>query len=233
MLPDGFVCTKTAQHYVVAEQSFGSPHLRCCLIFDGLPIGVLSTHHDLGQPEHPTRRCEIPVFDEGIRDQPPHCHASVTRNVHSPYLLSKPDALKGLSKDVSCVATTLTTSKNVDIRILLSVDKAMTSVFNTDATLPSVPGQHEHSAQTLTPSCLEAINRTPGIGSPGSCDSQLVLNNRFPTSPIRPQDHWISARSLSMIDARKSIPAGNEYDGARKSLKRQIVKSLRKDRELW
>ncbi|GAA49561.1 hypothetical protein CLF_103230 [Clonorchis sinensis] len=26
-----------------------------------------------------------------------------------------------------------------------------------------------------------------------------------PTSPIRPQNHWISARSLSMIDARKSI----------------------------
>ncbi|GAA48617.1 COP9 signalosome complex subunit 7 [Clonorchis sinensis] len=31
-----------------------------------------------------------------------------------------------------------------------------------------------------------------------------------PTSPIRPQNHWISARSLSMIDARKSIPAGND-----------------------
>ncbi|GAA47170.1 ATP-binding cassette transporter [Clonorchis sinensis] len=51
-----------------------------------------------------------------------------------------------------------------------------------------------------------------------------------PTSPIRPQDHWMSARSLSMIDARK---AGNEYDGAHKFLKRQIVKSLRKDRKLW
>ncbi|GAA49196.1 ATP-binding cassette transporter [Clonorchis sinensis] len=54
-----------------------------------------------------------------------------------------------------------------------------------------------------------------------------------PTSPIRPQDYWMSVRSLSKIDARKSIPAGNEYDGARKSLKRQIVKSLRKDREFW
>ncbi|GAA56588.1 ATP-binding cassette transporter [Clonorchis sinensis] len=54
-----------------------------------------------------------------------------------------------------------------------------------------------------------------------------------PTSPIRPQDHWMSSRPLSMIDARKAIPAGNEYDGARKSLKRQIVKSLRKDRKLW
>ncbi|GAA29702.2 exocyst complex component 5 [Clonorchis sinensis] len=54
-----------------------------------------------------------------------------------------------------------------------------------------------------------------------------------PTSPIRPQDHWMSARSQSMIDARKSIPAGDAYDGARKSLKRPIVKSLIKDRELW
>ncbi|KER27161.1 hypothetical protein T265_13857, partial [Opisthorchis viverrini] len=32
-----------------------------------------------------------------------------------------------------------------------------------------------------------------------------------PTSPIRPQDHWMSSRSLSMIDARKAIPAGNDF----------------------
>ncbi|GAA51998.1 hypothetical protein CLF_107197 [Clonorchis sinensis] len=30
-----------------------------------------------------------------------------------------------------------------------------------------------------------------------------------PTFPIRPQDHWLSSKSLSMIDARKSIPACN------------------------
>ncbi|KER27485.1 LOW QUALITY PROTEIN: hypothetical protein T265_13775 [Opisthorchis viverrini] len=53
------------------------------------------------------------------------------------------------------------------------------------------------------------------------------------TSPIRPQDHWMSSRSLCMIDARKSILAASEYSGARKSLKHQIVKSLRKSRELW
>ncbi|GAA57568.1 ATP-binding cassette transporter [Clonorchis sinensis] len=60
-----------------------------------------------------------------------------------------------------------------------------------------------------------------------------AFNAVCPTSPIRPQNHWISARSLFMIDAQKSIPAGNAYDGARKSLQRQIVKSLRKDLELW
>ncbi|KER26176.1 hypothetical protein T265_06527 [Opisthorchis viverrini] len=54
-----------------------------------------------------------------------------------------------------------------------------------------------------------------------------------PTSPIRRQGHWMSSRSLSMTDARKATPAGKEYDGARKSLKRQIVKSLKKDRKLW
>ncbi|GAA51646.1 mitogen-activated protein kinase kinase 4 [Clonorchis sinensis] len=32
-----------------------------------------------------------------------------------------------------------------------------------------------------------------------------------PTSPIRPQDHWMSSRSLSMVDARKAIPAGNGH----------------------
>ncbi|GAA57908.1 hypothetical protein CLF_113338, partial [Clonorchis sinensis] len=53
-----------------------------------------------------------------------------------------------------------------------------------------------------------------------------------PTSPIRPQDHWMSSTLLSRIDARKTITTGNEYDGARESLKRQIVKSLRKVREL-
>ncbi|GAA36470.1 ATP-binding cassette transporter [Clonorchis sinensis] len=37
----------------------------------------------------------------------------------------------------------------------------------------------------------------------------------------------------SLDDVRKSIPTGNEYDGARKSPKHQIVKSQRKDRELW
>ncbi|KER26670.1 hypothetical protein T265_06106 [Opisthorchis viverrini] len=31
-----------------------------------------------------------------------------------------------------------------------------------------------------------------------------------PTSPIRPRDHWMSPRSLSMINARKAIPAGND-----------------------
>ncbi|GAA48295.1 hypothetical protein CLF_101431 [Clonorchis sinensis] len=38
---------------------------------------------------------------------------------------------------------------------------------------------------------------------------------------------------VSMIDARKAIPPCNEYDGALRSLKRQLVKTLMKDRELW
>ncbi|KER30933.1 hypothetical protein T265_02745 [Opisthorchis viverrini] len=49
------------------------------------------------------------------------------------------------------------------------------------------------------------------------------------TSPIRPQDHWMSSRSLPMIDAGESIPAGYKYDGAFKPPRRQIGKSLWKD----
>ncbi|GAA52299.1 hypothetical protein CLF_107759, partial [Clonorchis sinensis] len=37
---------------------------------------------------------------------------------------------------------------------------------------------------------------------------------------------------LVLIDARKSVPVDNEYDGTRKSFKRQIMKSLRKNRAL-
>ncbi|GAA54842.1 hypothetical protein CLF_105790 [Clonorchis sinensis] len=48
-----------------------------------------------------------------------------------------------------------------------------------------------------------------------------------PTSPIRPQNHWISARSLSMIDARKSIPAGNASQTlphwTSRTLRRQVI----------
>ncbi|GAA31427.1 ATP-binding cassette transporter [Clonorchis sinensis] len=42
-----------------------------------------------------------------------------------------------------------------------------------------------------------------------------------------------SSRSLLLIDAKESIPPGNDYDGARKFLKRRIMKSLKEDRELW
>ncbi|GAA56773.1 ATP-binding cassette transporter [Clonorchis sinensis] len=59
---------------------------------------------------------------------------------------------------------------------------------------------------------------------------QISAVNQYCTG-IRPQDHWISSRS--MTDTRKSMPGGNEYDGARKYLKRQLVKSLREDREPW
>ncbi|GAA55636.1 hypothetical protein CLF_108555 [Clonorchis sinensis] len=79
-----------------------------------------------------------------------------------------------------------------------------------------------------------------------------------PTSPNRPQDHWMSAspaavgvqcclsdfsksttRPLDVGEVvihdscQESNTAGNEHDGARKFFKRQIVKSLRKDREIW
>ncbi|GAA55900.1 hypothetical protein CLF_109321 [Clonorchis sinensis] len=46
------------------------------------------------------------------------------------------------------------------------------------------------------------------------------------TYSIRLQNHWMSSGSLSMIDARKAIPADNEYNDARTSRKRQIGGSV-------
>ena len=41
---------------------------------------------------------------------------------------------------------------------------------------------------------------------------------------------WISSHSAALIDARK-ICSDHRYDEQRKSLKRRLTKSLRKDRE--
>jgi hypothetical protein len=64
-----------------------------------------------------------------------------------------------------------------------------------------------------------------------------AINSAFeaacPSSPTRPNEHWISSRSAALIEARKTIPASNDYDGARRSLKRRLTRSLRRDRERW
>ncbi|GAA54036.1 ATP-binding cassette transporter [Clonorchis sinensis] len=54
-----------------------------------------------------------------------------------------------------------------------------------------------------------------------------------PAHLIRLNEHWISSRSADLIAARKSIPASSDYDGARRSLKRRIIRSLKNDRERW
>ncbi|GAA50634.1 hypothetical protein CLF_104818, partial [Clonorchis sinensis] len=71
----------------------------------------------------------------------------------------------------------------------------------------------------------------PALGVRQQCHTPCARGLGQP--PFSRTDHWTSSRSISMIDIRKSIPAGNEYDGARKSIKRQLVRSLRKDLKLW
>nr|CAH8869570.1 unnamed protein product [Trichobilharzia regenti] len=46
-------------------------------------------------------------------------------------------------------------------------------------------------------------------------------------------NHWVSASSLQLMDERRSIPAGSEYNNQRKALTRKIRQCLRKDREAW
>ena len=49
----------------------------------------------------------------------------------------------------------------------------------------------------------------------------------------RSSDHWISSRTTTLIEARKSIPPDNSHDVTRRTLKRRIIRSLREDRERW
>ena len=44
---------------------------------------------------------------------------------------------------------------------------------------------------------------------------------------------WISAESLRLLDARRSIPVGGEHNEARLVMRRALNLSLRNDREIW
>ncbi|CAH8497241.1 unnamed protein product [Dicrocoelium dendriticum] len=45
--------------------------------------------------------------------------------------------------------------------------------------------------------------------------------------------HWVSTQSLELMDARRRIPAGSEYNESRKNLRAKLRASLKKDRETW
>ncbi|VDP45470.1 unnamed protein product [Schistosoma margrebowiei] len=47
------------------------------------------------------------------------------------------------------------------------------------------------------------------------------------------EQHWISAASIALIDARKLIPPGSEHSEERSQLKRKLTRSLSNDHEQW
>ena len=44
---------------------------------------------------------------------------------------------------------------------------------------------------------------------------------------------WISLTSVGLLQQRKSIPSDTAFNDQRKSIKRKLTKSLRKDHEQW
>lgn len=49
----------------------------------------------------------------------------------------------------------------------------------------------------------------------------------------RQHEHWVSAQSLELLDARRHIPAGSEHNETRKNLRAKLRASLKRDREAW
>ncbi|VDP04430.1 unnamed protein product, partial [Schistosoma curassoni] len=47
------------------------------------------------------------------------------------------------------------------------------------------------------------------------------------------EQHWISAASIALIDARKLIPPGSEHNEERSQIRRKLTRSLRNGREQW
>ena len=48
---------------------------------------------------------------------------------------------------------------------------------------------------------------------------------------MHPNDHWISSCSVAPIETRKTVQASNNFDGTRRYLRHQNVKSLKDDVE--
>ena len=45
--------------------------------------------------------------------------------------------------------------------------------------------------------------------------------------------HWISNSTVALLDSRKSIPEGRQYNRIRRDLNRRITRSIKADREAW
>ena len=62
---------------------------------------------------------------------------------------------------------------------------------------------------------------------------EMAAKDIIPSNSSSIHKEWISSHSAALIDARKKICSDHRYDEQRKSLKRRLTKSLRKDREQW
>ena len=62
---------------------------------------------------------------------------------------------------------------------------------------------------------------------------EMAVKDITPSTSSSIHKEWISSHSAALIDARKKICSDHRYDEQRKSLKRRLTKSLRKDREQW
>ena len=45
--------------------------------------------------------------------------------------------------------------------------------------------------------------------------------------------HWVSAKSLQLLDSRRQIPSGNSHNKLRRNIRKQLKRSLLNDRETW
>ncbi|KER24296.1 LOW QUALITY PROTEIN: hypothetical protein T265_14449 [Opisthorchis viverrini] len=93
--------------------------------------------------------------------------------------------------------------------------------------LLTIPHTAHHLPSTVTGEDSDSSNfHFISIGR-----QQNTNNATTPTCPIPSNDHWISSL-LVLNDAMISIPTDVEYLDAHKPMKRQLVKSLRIDRDL-
>jgi len=89
----------------------------------------------------------------------------------------------------------------------------------------------QESLANLLPDCpTEDVN---GWWNQMTSAMQKAGRNACGTSQSRMRSHWISEKTISLLESRRRIPAGSKYNAARRAIRRQVKVSVRADRESW
>ncbi|GAA56229.1 hypothetical protein CLF_110330 [Clonorchis sinensis] len=135
-----------------------------------------------------------------------------------------------MTREVNGVEVVLSPKSGSDTSGQLSSRRLSSQVSGKHANPSSLENQHISavSISTVTQQYIGSQHvdeAHDGKARKEKCRRRLLLSE-FSNMIKRPLD-------IVLNDFQKSVPASNDYDGLRKSLKSQIVKSLRKDRKLW
>ena len=101
------------------------------------------------------------------------------------------------------------------------------------------PGYNGNSTSTFQTELAQRLLSLPPAQDPNVHWKQMKeaivgsITATNATAGVTRRNRWIYTRSTALLDARKTIPPDAAHNATRKSLRRQLTRSLRNDREQW